>query len=182
MKRMLVLGMGNPIRGDDGVGIAAMARLKGRIASKAVDIVETSEGGFALLSLISGYESVIIVDAIRTREGVPGDVYRFSREELGCLQTVQVTHNAGVPAVLAWAEEMGIPLPGWMIVYAIEIEDGDTFCEGLSRQVEESIPRVVALIEQDIDVMLSHPGRGSLFKPYVKEGKQWQFKHLMRAV
>ncbi|MGA1794664.1 MAG: hydrogenase maturation protease [bacterium] len=182
MKSLLILGIGNPIRGDDGVGIAAAARLRDRIACEAADIGETSEGGFALLSLISGYEAVIMVDAIRTREGRPGDVHRFSREDLGCLQTVEVTHNAGIPAVLTWAEHMGIPLPTRMIVYAIEIEGGDTFCEGLSHEVENAIPRVVALIEKDIDAMLSQPGRGSLFKPYVKEGKQWRFKHLMRAV
>jgi len=161
MKRLLVLGIGNPIRGDDGVGIAAVARLRGRIACDAADIRETSEAGFGLLSIISGYEEVIMVDGIHTQEGRPGEVYRFSREDIGCIQAPRFTHNTGIPDVLTWAEGMRIPIPTRMIFYAVEIASGETFCEGLSPEVEEVIPRVVALIEQDIGIMQRCPVRVS---------------------
>ena len=64
MKRTLVLGIGNTIRGDDGFGIETVRRLREQINMKDVDIEETSEAGFSLLSLMSGYEGAIIVDSM----------------------------------------------------------------------------------------------------------------------
>ncbi|MDY6959769.1 MAG: hydrogenase maturation protease, partial [Halobacteriota archaeon] len=78
--RTLVFGIGNPILSDDGVGIYVAREIKKRLSSdisqfKDVDVEEGSVGGLKLLDTILGYERVILIDAIMTESGSPGDIY-----------------------------------------------------------------------------------------------------------
>jgi hydrogenase maturation protease len=152
MKKTLVLGIGNTIRGDDGVGIETVKRLRELKVSESVDIEETSESGFALLSNIIDYDGVIIVDSIQTKQGKKGEIHRFSYNDLNSHVLVQCTHNSGIPTVLAWADKAGISLPKEIIFYAIEIGKCDVFKEGLSKNVEKAIPGVVNSIRNEIGV------------------------------
>jgi hydrogenase maturation protease len=150
MKKTLVLGIGNTIRGDDGVGIETVRRLREWIGPPDVDIKETSESGFTLLSVITDYDGAIIVDSIRTKQGKVGEIYRFSKKDLSLLNPIQFSHNTGIPDVLAWAEKMGISLPKKIIFYAVEIGKCDTYSEGLTKNVERVIPDVIDLIKTEI--------------------------------
>ncbi len=66
MMKTLVLGVGNTIRRDDGVGVFAVRALKEQMDHPAVDIRETEEAGIGMLDLFRGYDEVIIVDTIRS--------------------------------------------------------------------------------------------------------------------
>ena len=70
---ILVLGLGNPILGDDAVGIFVAREIK-RLAGErtGVTVKEASVGGFDLLDLLEGYRGAVIIDAIKTAGGRPG--------------------------------------------------------------------------------------------------------------
>ena len=78
--RTLVLGLGNPILTDDGVGIAVERCVAERCASQngcggRVVFAEASVGGLRLLDLLNGHDSVILIDAIQIPDGLPGDIH-----------------------------------------------------------------------------------------------------------
>lgn len=150
MKKILVLGIGNTIRGDDGVGIETVRRLRERMGIPDFDIQETSESGFTLLSIISDYEGALIVDSIRTKQGKAGKIHRFSKKDLRLCKPIQLSHNTGIPNVLTWAEKMGISLPKEIIFYAIEIGKYEGYSEGLTKDVEKAIQHVIDLIKSEI--------------------------------
>jgi Ni,Fe-hydrogenase maturation factor len=76
-KRCLLLALGNDILKDDGVGLAAASLLRSEFKG-AVDIVEASGTGLALLELLAGYDRALLLDAIFTGNAPPGTVLEFS--------------------------------------------------------------------------------------------------------
>jgi hydrogenase maturation protease len=101
--RTLILGLGNPILSDDGVGYHVATALKNRLQEPEVDVLEASIAGLDFLDLLTDYDKVIIIDAIQTGEGKPGQIYRLEPEILAN------TRHAGTPhdVNLATALELG---------------------------------------------------------------------------
>lgn len=78
--RVLVAGMGNDLRGDDGFGIAAVRRFEEAGAPEGVAVYESGIGGIGLVQeLMGGYEALIVLDAT-DRGGEPGTVYLLETE------------------------------------------------------------------------------------------------------
>ena len=72
-KKTLVMGVGNPILKDDGVGIHAVRELKKTLTG--VDYLEESLSGLELIEQFRGYDRIVIIDAVKTQGGVPGEMY-----------------------------------------------------------------------------------------------------------
>lgn len=75
--KTLILGLGNPILSDDGVGLGVAEELEGRLDQQEVTVVETSMAGLSLRDLLIAYDRVIIIDAIQTVGGKAGQIYRL---------------------------------------------------------------------------------------------------------
>ncbi|MFH1413257.1 MAG: hydrogenase maturation protease [Candidatus Omnitrophota bacterium] len=146
----LILGIGNTIRLDDRVGIEVVRRLAEKITLEDTHIKESSEAGFNLLDLILGYQKLIIVDSIQTKDGKSGDIYRLTKSDFTFSLDPCFSHNSGLARVFAWAERAKLPVPKDIIFYAIEIKKCDIFGEGLTREVEMAIPELIKLIEEEI--------------------------------
>ena len=177
MAKILVLGIGNPIRHDDGVAIEIVRRLREKIDSEGVDIKETCEAGLNLLDLMIDYERLLIVDSIQTEGGRAGDIYRFTQKELKSPSHLQFSHNTGIPALLRLAEKMKLSLSEEITFYAIEIEKGNVFGEGLTENVEEAVPRAVELIAEEIR---NHRSKSKALQKQDKEVRIWRCKSWMR--
>ena len=67
--KTLVLGLGNPILSDDGVGLRVARAVESQLSQQEITVMETSMGGLSLLDLLTGYDRAIIIDAIQTRGG-----------------------------------------------------------------------------------------------------------------
>ena len=78
--KTLVLGLGNPILSDDGVGIRVAHEVANQLNSTQVTVVETTAAGLSLLDSIVGYDKVIIIDAIQTEKGEAGEIYRMGAD------------------------------------------------------------------------------------------------------
>ena len=146
--KTLVLGLGNPILTDDGVGIYVVRAMATRCQRDDVTFAEASVGGLRLLDVIAGYERVIIVDAIQTRDGQPGDIQRLHPNDLRASLHSGSTHDLSLPGALALGRGMGLVLPDDddLIIIAIEAEDVLTFGEGCTSAVAAAIPRAAEAV------------------------------------
>ena len=110
--RVLVAGVGNVLRGDDGFGPAVTARLE-RLPTQ-VTVVETGIGGLALLQeLMSGYDGLVLIDAVE-RGAAPGTVFLIA-PEVGDAVHVPDVHLANPDRVLSMAKTMGV-LPERVVI------------------------------------------------------------------
>ncbi len=147
--KVLVLGIGNPLRSDDGVGIHVIEALKDENLGKSVDIKE-GLSGLDMLNAIIGYERIIMIDAIKTG-GEPGTIYKLSVEDLHAQQTLHAfsTHDVDIPTMLKLGRDL-YPgkIPEDIVIIAVEAEDIETFSETCTPKVEKAIHDVVQLIKE----------------------------------
>ena len=143
--KTLVIGLGNPILTDDGVGVYVAREVAARWRRDDVAVAEASVGGLRLLDIIAGYERLILVDAIQTRDGRPGDIVRLHPNDLRASLHSGSTHDLSLPGALALGRGAGMVLPedGDIVIIAIEAEDVLTFGETCTPAVSAAIPRAV---------------------------------------
>ncbi len=152
-KDILVIGMGNTIRGDDGAGILALRELKarlGRTASQAVDFIEFEESNINLLHEIPGYKKIIIIDSISTGKAPIGQILKINCNDFQAFGTSYSTHQLGIPRIFAIAKELGLAFSDDVAIFAIEINKNEAFCEDISDAVSFSIKELVNLIEIEL--------------------------------
>jgi len=155
--KTLVLGLGNTILSDDGVGIHVVRAVASRITHHAsrlgVTFVEASVGGLRLLDCLTGYERVIMVDAIQTRDGEPGDIHRLHPNDLRASLHAGSTHDLSLPGALALGRGLGLTLPDdeAIAIVAIEVEDVLTFGEHCTPAVTAAIPRAVEAVLAELE-------------------------------
>lgn len=149
---ILVLGVGNPILSDDGVGIHIVRELSRRIQNPVVNFGECSLAGFGMLDIISGYDRLIIVDAITWGRKRPGSFLVLGIEELQGPERLRNFHALSLPGALKLARKMEIPVPEEIVVFAVEVADCTTFSEACTERVAKAIPtvagRVASLLEK----------------------------------
>jgi len=140
--RTVVLGLGNPVLSDDGVGLAVAATLQRLLAEKpvrGVDVLATTRAGFDLIDTLRGYTRGILVDCIVLPDPQPGRVRRLTVDAIsGCARLVNA-HEMSIGTAFRLAEQMGIPMPGEMEIIAIEAGDTSTISEGLTPAVQATV-------------------------------------------
>jgi len=106
-----------------------------------------------LLDVITGYERIVMVDAIKTRDGKPGDVYRLNPNDLLVSLHAGSTHDLSLPGALALGRGMGMTLPADedFIIIAIEVEDVLTFSEECTPTVAAAIPNAVEAVLAELE-------------------------------
>jgi hydrogenase maturation protease len=145
----LVIGIGNPDRGDDGAGRVVAQRLRGRNGC-VLAVSECTGEAIALMEAWTGFDDVVLVDACRGA-GAPGSIHRFTPAELlrrghGEPRRYESTHGFGVSEAIGLAQALG-RLPSGLVIYAIEgghFRDGT----GLSNAVDRAVQELVALLVQ----------------------------------
>ena len=148
--KTLILGLGNPILSDDGVGFRVAAELRGRLSQQEVTVMETSMAGLSLLDLLSGYDRAIIIDAIQTVGGKAGQIYRLDSEVLAITQHAVPAHNVNFATALELGNKLGLALPQQIVIFAIEVADAHTFSEECTPEVTRAIPVCVEMIIQEL--------------------------------
>ncbi len=149
--KTLVLGIGNTILTDDGVGCRVAQRLKRRLQGREdITVKETSLSGLSLLEEMAGYERLIIIDAIQTKSGgKPGDIYKLSPEDFK-IGHMAVVHDLGLFSALELGRKLEMEMPREVVIFAIEAKDMVTFSEKLSPEVERAIPKAVKIVLKEV--------------------------------
>ncbi|HZL64937.1 MAG TPA: hydrogenase maturation protease [Thermoleophilia bacterium] len=153
MSSTLVLGMGNPILSDDGVGLLVADRLREGPLPDSVEVVQSEVGGLRLLELVRGFTRVIIIDALRSPAESgrhPGEVYRYEAKDFKGGHRYGSAHSIGLDTALEIGHKLGYDMPEEVTVFAIEAEDVETFGEELSPLVAAAAERVFALVREEV--------------------------------
>jgi hydrogenase maturation protease len=151
--KTLVLGLGNPILTDDGVGIHVARAAAARCTRDDVAFTEASVGGLRLLEIIADYDRLIMVDAIQTRGGKPGDVYRLGVDDLRTSLHVGSTHDLSLHGALNFGRNLGMALPDnqAIAIIAVEVADVLTFGEKCTPAVAAAIPLAVDRVLDELE-------------------------------
>jgi len=140
--RTVVLGLGNPVLRDDGVGLAVATELKRLLAEapvRGVDVLASTRAGFELIDLLRGYTRAIIVDCIVLPDPQPGRVCRLTLDDVsGCARLVNA-HEMSVGTAFHLAEQLGIPMPEQVDILAIEGGDTTTISEEMTPAVQATV-------------------------------------------
>jgi len=137
--KKLVLGIGNPILGDDGVGFRVVESLQESPPPGDVTITACDVSGLGLLDLLVGFDEALIIDAIQTVAGKPGDIYRL---EVGDFRTTKHSispHDTDLPTALEIGKLMKLKLPHKISIIAIEIPTVYEFSTKLSPDVGKAV-------------------------------------------
>jgi hydrogenase maturation protease len=143
----VIIGLGNPVRTDDGVGLAVARCLRDQLAgTDGVTVEELWAGGLRLVEAMSGYDRAVLVDALHTGDQPAGTVRRLSLSDLGGARTTTCVHDTSLPTALEIWRRLGAPLPQEISVWGIEAQDLDSFSEELTASVAQAVPRAAAAI------------------------------------
>ncbi len=148
--KTLILGLGNSIRCDDGVGNRVAQALESKVHDPEITVMEANADGLSLLDLLPEYERAIIIDAIETPQGKAGQIYRLDKQDLVSYDYTPTTHNVGIGTALQLGNKLGVTLPEDVIIFAVEVADVISFSQELTPKVEEAVPRVVKMILQEV--------------------------------
>lgn len=162
--KTLLLGMGNPVLSDDAVGVRLATDLAARLGPRPdVDVVEEcSVGGLNLLDLVKGYERLIVIDSVKTRDGSPGTWYRFTAVSLRETMNLRNVHDTNFATALELGRRTGAVVPddGDVHVFAVEIDDNLTFSEVMTPTLEDAYPELLEEIGFEVNTVLGEGPQG----------------------
>lgn len=137
---VLILGIGNTIMTDDGVGVLAARRARSLLGEhEPVEVAEAQVAGLALLELIEGRTRVVIVDGMVERRGVPGEIRVLGLDDLHPGLHLASSHEIDLPTALGLGRQMGLEMPDEIHLVAVIVEDARTPGERCTPAVERAI-------------------------------------------
>ena len=151
-KRTLILGLGNEILSDDGIGPRLVKDLARKIRRKDIEFETASCGGLDIMEYIHGYSKVIFIDAIRTLNGNPGDVFYFNPSDFRETSNLSSLHDVNFITALHLGNILDLDLPSDLHIIAIEIIEDREFSDRLTPALENRYPeilkKVISVIRQ----------------------------------
>ncbi len=177
-RRVLVIGVGNTLMRDEGVGPRIAEELRTRfIFPDDVEVIDAGTMGLGMLHLFRGVEYMLIVDAIDGTGHVPGTVVQISPDDFAPNQVMHSLHDIRLVDVLNAASLIGAQ-PKLTECVGVQIRDiaPKEFSVGLTPEVEHAVPRAVAaaltlLAEHGIEVSET-PGESDAFLGTVRTARE----------
>ena len=148
--KTLVLGLGNLILSDDGAGIRVAQEVGKQLNDPQITVSETSAAGLSLLDSIVGYDKVIIIDAIQTKKGQAGQIYRMKSEDFSFAKHFSSPHQTNLVTALELGKMLGLVMPQNITIFAVEAKDIASFSEKCTPEVERAIPEAVKMVLEEL--------------------------------
>jgi hydrogenase maturation protease len=147
-RKIVVLGVGNLLLSDEGVGVHVANELLKMDLPPEVSVVEGGTDGFRLLNIITEADRLIVIDAVRGGEE-PGSIYRFDINEIRNVPTGFKTsvHQVGILEVINLSELIGKTPQATVI--GVEPKSLEMSME-LSPEVKAKVPRVIELVLDEL--------------------------------
>jgi hydrogenase maturation protease len=150
-KATAVLGLGNPLMADEGIGVCLVERFGGSAPDDPdVDFIDAGTGGLAVLHHMAGRCKVIFVDCAYMGQE-PGSIRRFVPEEVRSTKVLahQSLHEADLLRIIDMARQLG-QAPDEIVIFGIQPERVE-FRQGLSATLTGGIDRYLAAIRAELD-------------------------------
>jgi hydrogenase maturation protease len=147
----LLIGIGNPIMGDDGVGIHVLRQLKERIPTQDdLEFKELSVGGIKLIEEILDYKTVFIIDSIESADA-PGKIKEFSPQHLKSTYHDTAAHSTNFATALELYKKLAPSrMPEQIRIFTITIQPEYIFREKLSPRVRTAASHLTTLLTKEI--------------------------------
>lgn len=161
--KTLLIGLGNPILGDDGVGWRVAEEVKKQIPSSRlrhpspsaredggegdIDVDFLSLGGLSLMEHLIGYERVILIDALASDQKA-GSVTVAKLSELPDYSALHTSsaHDTSLQNALKLGKRLGVNLPDEVVVIGIVTNQAHDFSEELSLPVANAVPEAAKIV------------------------------------
>ncbi len=147
---IVVIGVGNPLCSDDGLGIHFVRRFQEQMGElpPGVEIVDGGTGGLDLLPWMRGRKLAIFVDAMDAGEE-PGYIFRFRPDQLDLGAHPEISmHDVDLASLLRTAR-LTEDFPDQVLIFAVQVQSVDLGME-LSSPVKRALERVVELVREEL--------------------------------
>jgi len=158
-KKILVIGLGNPILGDDGVGWIVAREVESRIheMGRSIEVDYLSLGGLSLMERLVDYKRAILIDSLTTGKHPQGTVITFTLEDMVDLTSGHTTavHDTSLKTALVTGRQLGAALPEDVDVHVVAIESQQVYeiQEGLTPPIAAAVPMAVEKVLHLLDEM-----------------------------
>ena len=151
----LIIGLGNPILGDDGIGWVIAEEVK-KIINESPELLQgeyeiifLSLGGLSLMEQMEGYSKVFVIDSIHSGSYPKGTIFSLPLSRLPNLSSGHSTaaHDTSLANALKLGKMMDIVLPEEVWVFALETDEIYTFSEDISAELTSVIPSALDIIK-----------------------------------
>jgi hydrogenase maturation protease len=154
-----IIGLGNTLLTDDGVGVyvarEAARRLEETGREDAADIIEAEVAGFGLMELMNGWERVILVDSVQFAGVDAGTVVQLDPQDLHTSLRIRSVHEIDLPTVLELGHLLGLEMPRRVTVFGIQAEDACTFGERLTAAAARGLETATELVLGELEAVPS---------------------------
>ncbi|HLF20472.1 MAG TPA: hydrogenase maturation protease [Bacteroidota bacterium] len=152
-KRVVILGLGNLLLSDEGVGVHVVQVLLRMRLPSYIEVVDGGTGGFELIEHVRGMSKVIIIDCFNT-EAKPGSIIRLTLDELSLQQPLPFSAHEGGIRELLWQIHALAPVPE-VVVFGVVPADTNQLGMRLSAVVESRLPRIVSAVVEEATTQYS---------------------------
>ena len=151
-KHVVILGVGNLLLSDEGVGVHVANRFKEMDLPAGVEVIEGGTDGFRLMNVITDADRLIVVDAVKGGSP-PGSIYRFDIKDVSSFPDAYKSsvHQIGILEVVHLSELVG-QTPETTII-GVEPKSLKMGME-LSPEVQEKLPKIIELVLEEVQAAL----------------------------
>lgn len=156
-KKIAIIGIGNTLRRDDGIGIIILESLLKLYKKKALDYLNFGTATFDLMHRMQNYDAVLLIDGIKA--GLPaGELKIFELKNIKCdfKDSATSTHELDLKSILKLSKKLGLKTK--IYVAGIQVKD-TSYAEGLSAALEKRRGDIVKRISEFIDKTFNKPSR-----------------------
>jgi hydrogenase maturation protease len=150
----LILGLGNDILMDDGIGPKLAWFLEKEISVPGIKYETAAIGGMELIEMIRDYENLIIIDAIKTLNGIPGTVYYLTPANFKETLHISHVHDISFLTALELARRLDIKIPASIHIIAVEIIEDLTFGDEFTEPVQKRYPEIKKEVKEMVIELL----------------------------
>lgn len=144
---ILVVGVGNSIQMDDGIGVHVIEEMKKNLLPENIELFDGGTAGYDLLGVIEGRKKIIVIDAVKGQHP-PGTLYKFSPDDIPAENNYDSLHQLGIIEALKLAGLQN-KAPDQTVIIGVEPEKID-WGLSLTSVVKDKIPRIINMVIDEI--------------------------------
>jgi hydrogenase maturation protease len=160
MKKIGVIGVGNPLRRDDGIGIVLLGKLIGRKDElpDGIEFIDGGIGGMNLLHLFACFDVVVIIDAVNF-DGNIGESKLFTTEDVYSKKTqINIsTHESDILKIIHLSKKLG-ENPDEIFIFGIQPKD-TSFGQDFSSELQQKVEPLSVSLQNEITSIFSEMKR-----------------------
>lgn len=151
MKKFGIIGIGNPLRRDDGIGIILLEKLKEQKKDlpEEIEFIDGGTGGMNLLHVFSSFDNVLIIDAVQLHIN-PGSYKLFTADDININKKIIYisTHENQLPQVIEMSKQLG-ELPKKFFIFGIQPKD-ISYGTTLTNDIQTKINTLLKSLQNEI--------------------------------